>query len=158
MINEEASSAVVALTFEALKLTEAEFAKAVKTYLNNKADSPVSHGKMKLKDLMQLDQGANMMEIKADCIKGFERIAGKYNIDFAVMKDKTKEPAVYQVFFKGRDQDVIAKAFNEFVKKHEKQQDRVSFAQKLQKMKEKADILNAARVVKDKHRAMEKVL
>lgn len=158
MINEEASSAVVVLSFAAAKLTKAVFVKVVKAYLKHRADSPVSHGKMKLKDLMQLDQGANMMEIKADCIKGFERIAGKYNIDFAVMKDKTKEPAVYQVFFKGRDQDVIAKAFNEFVKKNEKQQERIPFSQKLQKMKEKADILNAARVVKDKNRAMEKVL
>lgn len=158
MVNEEASTAVVVLSFAAVKLTETVLSKAFKAYLKYIADAPPSHGKMKLKDLMQLDQGANMMEIKADCIKGFERIAGKYNIDFAVMKDKTKEPPVFQVFFKGRDQDVIAKAFNEFVKKHEKQKERVPFTQKLQKMKEKADLLNAARAAKDKHCTMEKAL
>ena len=158
MINENQSKELIVLAFRAVKLTEDVMVKVIKAYLDSIPEQPVQHGKMKLKDLMQLDQGANMMEIKADCIKGFERIAGKYNIDFAVMKDKTKEPAVYQVFFKGRDQDVIAKAFNEFVKKNEKQQERIPFSQKLQKMKEKADILNAARVVKDKHRAMEKVL
>ena len=158
MVNEEVSATVVVLSFAAEKLTETVLAKAFKAYAAHRAESPPKHGKMKLKDLMQQDQGANMMEIKSDCIKGFERIAGKYNIDFAVMKDKTKEPPVFQVFFKGRDQDVIAKAFNEFVKKHEKQKESVPFTQKLQKMKEKADSLNTARMAKVRKKSLEKAL
>ena len=122
MINEEGSTVVVALTFAAAKLTEEVLKKAISSYLKQRENAPPAHGKMKLKDLMQQDQGANMMEIKSDCIKGFERIASKYNIDFAVTKDKTKDPPVYQVFFKGRDQDVLAKAFNEFVSKNEKKE------------------------------------
>ncbi len=158
MVNEDVSKTVVALSFVAAKLTETILTKAMRAYCHHRAASPPVHGKMKLKDLMQLDQGANMMEINPDCIKGFERIAGKYNIDFAVTKDKTKDPPVYQVFFKGRDQDVIAKAFNEFVSKREKQKNRIPFTQKLQKMKEKADRLNAVRMAKIKFKNLEKAL
>ena len=158
VINEEASRDVVVLSFVASRICEEVLVKAVKAYLKHRADAPPSHGKMKLKDLMQLDQGANMMEIKSDCIKGFERIASKYNIDFAVMKDKTKEPPVFQVFFKGRDQDVIAKAFNEFVNKHEKAKAREPFREKLQKLKEKADVINKARAAKVKMKTAERSL
>ena len=64
-------------------------------------------------------------------IKSFERVARKYNVDFAVKKDKTMEPPKYLVFFKGKDADVIAQAFKEFVKVNEKKQQRPSLRQKL---------------------------
>ena len=38
-----------------------------------------------------------------DNIKAFERVARKYNVDFAVKRDKTTEPPKYLVFFKGKD-------------------------------------------------------
>ena len=43
-------------------------------------------------------------------IKSFERVARKYNVDFAVKKDKTTVPPKYVVFFKGRDADAVAQA------------------------------------------------
>ena len=43
-------------------------------------------------------------------IKSFERVVRKYNIDFAVKKDKTTDPPKYVVFFKGRDADAVAQA------------------------------------------------
>ena len=58
-------------------------------------------------------------------------MAKKYNVDFAVKKDKTTEPPKYMVFFKGKDADVIAQAFKEFVKVNEKKQQRPSLRQKL---------------------------
>ena len=53
------------------------------------------------------------------------------NVDFAVKRDKTTEPPKYLVFFKGKDADVIAQAFKEFVKVNEKKQQRPSLRQKL---------------------------
>ena len=158
LINERMSQEVVVIAFRALKPTEQVFCKAIQAYLNSRGEGVVHHGKMKLKDLMQLDQGAKMMEMKADAIGGFERIAGKYNIDFAIAKDKSKEPPLFQVFFKARDEDVITKAFNEYVTKRTKKAERESFKQKLQRLQEKADILNKANIAKDKHRSVEKSL
>ena len=50
-------------------------------------------------------------------IKSFERYARKYGINYALKKDKSKEPPVYLVFFKGRDQDALNAAFREFSQK-----------------------------------------
>lgn len=74
---------------------------------------------------------AKSIEVTDSNIKSFERVARKYNIDFAVKKDKTTEPPRYLVFFKGKDADVIAQAFKEFVKVNEKKQQRPSLRQKL---------------------------
>ena len=97
MINENQSKELIVLAFRAVKLTEDVMVKVIKAYLDSIPEQPVQHGKMKLKDLMQLDQGAKMMEMKADAIGGFKRIASKYNMDFAVTKDKSKDPPLYQV-------------------------------------------------------------
>lgn len=158
MINGHQSKELIVLAFRAVKLTEDVLVKVIKAYLDSLPEQPVQHGKMKLKDLMQLDQGAKMMEMKADAIGGFKRIAGKYNIDFAITKDKSKDPPLYQVFFKARDEDVITKAFNEYVEKRTKKAEREPFKKKLERLQEKADALNKTRQLKDKHRSMEKSL
>ena len=85
---------------------------------------------------MGKDQGANTMEITENNIKSFERVAKKYNVDFAVKKDKTVDPPKYVVFFKGRDADVIAMAFKEFVHGNEKRQNRESVRDRLNRYKE----------------------
>ncbi len=54
------------------------------------------------------------IEITPKNIKSFERYARKYGINYALKKDKTKDPPVYLVFFKGRDQDALNAAFREF--------------------------------------------
>ena len=63
--------------------------------------------------------------------EGDEDVSGASETDFAVKRDKTTEPPKYLVFFKGKDADVIAQAFKEFVKVNEKKQQRPSLRQKL---------------------------
>ena len=64
-------------------------------------------------------QNAGMVniEITNRNIKSFERYARKYGINYALKKDKSKDPPVYLVFFKGRDQDALNAAFREFSQK-----------------------------------------
>ena len=107
MINEHESKEVIMLAVRAIKFGEAEFLKAVQAYLKYRQNAPPQHGKVKLKELMQMDQGATMMEIRPEGVRGFQRIAKKYNVDFSITKDRTQNPPAYQVFFKGRDQEVI---------------------------------------------------
>lgn len=86
-----------------------------------KAHQKVEHrGKMSVKELVRQNAGASSLEVDKDAIKDFERVMKKYDVDFAVQKDKSLNPPKYVVFFKGRDQDIVERAFKEFVQKHEK--------------------------------------
>ena len=88
-------------------------------------------GKCRLRNWWGEGAGASSIEITDGNIKSFERVARKYNVDFAVKKDKTTEPPKYLVFFKGRDADAVAQAFKEFVYGNEKKNSRTSVRQKL---------------------------
>ena len=84
-----------------------------------------------MKKLVGEGVGVSSIEVTDGNIKSFEWVARKYNVDFAVKKDKTTNPPKYVVFFKGRDADAVAQAFKEFVKVNEKKQQRPSLRQKL---------------------------
>ena len=64
--------------------------KAMKMYLERrKAGQQATHGKMSVKKLVGQGMGASSIEVTDNNIKSFERVARKYNVDFAVKKDKT---------------------------------------------------------------------
>ena len=132
-MQEEVTQKSIALVIRTSKLTADVLKKAMIAYLNHLKNK---HGKISVKKLMGKDQGANTMEITENNIKSFERVAKKYNVDFAVKKDKTVDPPKYVVFFKGRDADVIAMAFKEFVHGNEKKQNRESVRDRLNRYKE----------------------
>jgi hypothetical protein len=132
-MQEEVTQKSVALVMRASKLTAEVLKKAMMMYLQhqkNKTNAPV-HGKMPVKKLLGQGEGAKSIEVTDDNIKCFERIARKYNIDFAVKRDKTVDPPKYIVFFKGKDADAITQAFKEFVNENEKSRKRPSLRQKM---------------------------
>ena len=113
--------------FKSSRLTVDVLKKAMKMYLERrKAGQQATHGKMSVKKLVGQGMGASSIEVTDNNIKSFERVTRKYNVDFAVKKDKTVEPPKYMVFFKGKDADVITQAFKEFVKVNEKKRGKVS--------------------------------
>lgn len=141
-MQEEVTQKTIALVIRATRLSADVLRKAMSAYLNHRKQkmSIPKHGKMSVKKLMGRDQGANSIEVTEKNIKAFERIAKKYNVDFAVRKDKTVDPPKYLVFFKGRDADVIAMAFKEFVHGNEKKkQFRQSVRDRLNRYKESMD-------------------
>ena len=116
-MQEEVTQKTIALVFKSSRLTADVLKKAMKMYLERrKAGQQATHGKMSVKKLVGQGMGASSFEVTDNNIKSFERVARKYNVDFAVKKDKTVEPPKYMVFFKGKDADVITQAFKEFVK------------------------------------------
>ena len=141
-MQEEVTQKSIAIVIRATTLTADVLRKAMVAYLNhlkNKAIKPKEpkHGKISVRKLLAKDQGATSMEIKESNIKAFERVAKKYNVDFAVKKDKTEDLPKYVVFFKGRDADVIAMAFKEFVHGNEqKSKGRKSLRKRLNRYKE----------------------
>ena len=130
-MQEETTQKTIALAIKTSKLTASVLQKTMKMYLEHQKHKEPSHGKIPVKKLVGQGAGAKSIEVTDDNIKAFERVARKYNVDFAVKRDKTTEPPKYLVFFKGKDADVIAQAFKEFVKVNEKKQQRPSLRQKL---------------------------
>jgi ABC-type Na+ efflux pump permease subunit len=130
-MQEEITQKTIALAMRTTKLTANVLQNAIKAYLQQQKQKQPTHGKIPVKKLIGQGNGAKSIEITDDNIKSFERVARKFNVDFAVKRDKTVEPPRYLVFFKGKDADVITQAFKEFVKVNERKQQRVSVRQRL---------------------------
>ena len=134
-MQEEVTQKTIALVIKTSKLSASVLKAAMRIYLNHqKQKSQKSHGKTSVKKLVGEGVGVSSIEVTDSNIKSFERVARKYNVDFAVKKDRTCEPPKYLVFFKGRDADALSQAFKEFVKVNEKVKQRESVKQKLQKL------------------------
>ena len=73
------------------------------------------------------------MVVGDEGLRTFERIAKKYGVDFAVMKDTSEKPPVFTAFFKARDTDAMEAVVNEYSKKMVKKQERPSVLAKLHK-------------------------
>ena len=84
---------------------------------------------------MKERSGLSNIEIHDEHIHDFERIARRYGIEYAIKKERNREAPHYLIFFRSRDTDVLQTAFNEFVKKRLKIQERPSLREKLQKLK-----------------------
>lgn len=136
-MQEEVTQKTIALVFKSSRLTADVLKKAMKMYLERrKAGQQATHGKMSVKKLVGQGMEASSIEVTDNNIKSFERVARKYNVDFAVKKDKTVEPPKYMVFFKGKDADVITQAFKEFVYGNEKRKGRTSVREKLKRFRD----------------------
>lgn len=136
-MQEEITQKTIALVMKTAKLDTNVLKAAMKMYLNHhKQKVQKTHGKTSVKKLIGEGVGVSSIEVTDSNIKSFERVAKKYNIDFAIKKDKTTEPPKYVVFFKGRDADAVAQAFKEFVYGNEKKKTRVSVREKLKHFQE----------------------
>ena len=136
-MQEEVTQKTIALVIKTAKLDANVLKAAMKMYLNHhKQKAQKTHGKTSVKKLVGDGVGVSSIEVTDGNIKSFERVAKKYNVDFAIKKDKTTEPPKYLVFFKGRDADAVAQAFKEFVYGNEKKKGRVSVREKLKRLKD----------------------
>ena len=145
-MQEEISQRSITLIVQTGKMTGKVFLQAIQKYLyilkqqrqlkaRDKQLHPAYQGRMTIKELMKERSGLSNIEIHDEHIHDFERIARKYHIEYAIKKERSKESPHYLVFFRGKDTDVLQTAFNEFVKKRLKIQDRPSLREKLQKLK-----------------------
>ena len=93
-------------------------------------------GKQSVRQLVGQGAGVSNIEITDKNIKGFERTARKYGVDFAVKRDNNAQPPKYLVFFKAKDADALIAAFTEYSQKRVKQQSKPSILARLSKFKE----------------------
>lgn len=71
-------------------------------------------GKQSIQALIGQNQGVTNIDISKTDLKGFEKYARKYGVDYAITKDKSVMPPKYLVFFKARDADAMTAAFNAY--------------------------------------------
>lgn len=60
-------------------------------------------GKQSIKELIGQNQGVSSIPIEKTDLKGFEQVARKYGVDYAITKDQNVIPPKYTVFFKAKD-------------------------------------------------------
>jgi len=100
------------------KLTGKALAHAMRAYLagvpKRMRNPTEKHGKQSVKDLTKSGSKLENIEISTECVKSFERIAAKYAVDYAVMKDVSEDPPKHLVFFKSRDAVNMEAAFREY--------------------------------------------
>ena len=71
-------------------------------------------GKQSVRMLLRQNRGVSSVEIDKTNIRGFERYAKKYGIDYAIRKDNSEMPPRYLVFFKAPDVEAFNAAFKEY--------------------------------------------
>ncbi len=71
-------------------------------------------GRQTIQQLIGQNQGVTNIDISQTDLKGFEKYARKYGVDYAITKDKSVIPPKYLVFFKARDADAMTAAFNAY--------------------------------------------
>ncbi|MDE7363364.1 MAG: PcfB family protein [Ruminococcus sp.] len=96
------------ITSDILKLAMQEF-------LNGKAEKK---GKMSFSQLENKSNGKlDSIEVNNSNIGDFLNTARKYDVDFALKKDKSTNPPTYHVFFSAGRSDNFQKAFSEYADK-----------------------------------------
>lgn len=119
-MQEEVENRTVNLAISATKLTARGILRlALKglAYIRRKSresamKKPV--GKQTIQELIGQNQGVTNIDIAQTDLKGFEKYARKYGVDYAITKDKSVLPPKYLVFFKARDTDAMTAAFNAY--------------------------------------------
>ena len=139
-MQEEVENRTLTLAVNGTKFTGRMLKAAIGTYKAHRRevkqqknrDGPVvHHGKQSVKQLVGQGQGVDSIELTDPSTREFDRIARKYGVDYAIKRDRGSDPPRFLIFFKGRDNDAITAAFQEYAGKKVKKASRPSVLQKL---------------------------
>ena len=139
-MQEEVENRTLTLAVNGTKFTGRMLKAAIGKYMAHRRevkqqknrDGPVvPHGKQSVKQLVGQGQGVDSIELTDPSTRDFDRIARKYGVDYAIKRDRSSDPPRFLIFFKGRDNDAITAAFQEYAGKKVKKASRPSVLQKL---------------------------
>ena len=104
------------LTARALISGYRKFAEAHKNHSAKKAakNRKRPSGKQTVKQLIGQNQGVTSIDLAKTDLKGFEKYARTFGVDYAITKDKSGNVPKYLCFFKARDTDAMTAAFNAY--------------------------------------------
>lgn len=102
----------IALTVQAEKLTSDILKSAIQEFLSGKAEKK---GRMSFRQLeKQSNSRLDSIEVTDNNISDFLQTARKYEVDFAIKRDKSASPPTYHVFFSADKTENFKKAFTEY--------------------------------------------
>ena len=140
-MQEEVESRTVNLAITTTKLTVRTVVSAAQMYLRHRKEVAAKKldekpaGKQTVKDLIGQNQGVSSIDISKTDLRGFEGVARKYGVDYAIRKDPSQDPPRYIVFFKARDADALTAAFKEYSAEVMRKEKRPSVLKQLKKFK-----------------------
>ncbi len=161
-MQEEVESRTVNLAITTTKLTARTVVSAAQMYLRHRKEVAAKKldekptGKQTVKDLIGQNQGVSSIDISKTDLKGFEGVARKYGVDYAIRKDASVHPPKYLVFFKAKDADALTAAFNEYSAKALKKSERPSVLKQLRQIAAKIAELPGRVVNRDKKRELDR--
>ena len=140
-MQEEVESRTVNLAISTTKLSMRTIIHAGMMYLRHRKlvkdlkKNEVPSGKQSVQELIGQKQGVSSIDIAKTDLRGFEGVARKYGVDYAIKKDKSGEIPKYLVFFKARDADALTAAFTEYSGKKAKNKDKPSVIKMLRALR-----------------------
>ena len=146
MYQEDVENRACQLAVQTTRLTLREIVKALELYVRHVQNNKVSKqsgpkGKQTVKQLIGQGQGVSSIPVAETGLKDFQRVARKYGVDFAIVKDKSTMPPRYTIFFKAKDTDAITEVIKDYSAKQLKNEKKKSVREVLHKFKEKVAAL-----------------
>ena len=112
-MQEEVEQKTFNIVVSTTKLTARTILNAGKAAIQQQ-QAKMAGGKQSVRLLLRQNRGVSSVEIDKTNIRGFERYAKKYGIDYAIRKDNSEMPPRYLVFFKAPDVEAFNAAFKEY--------------------------------------------
>ena len=112
-VQEEVEQKTFNIVVSTTKLTARTILNAGKAAIQQQ-QAKMAGGKQSVRMLLRQNRGVSSVEIDKTNIRGFERYAKKYGIDYAIRKDNSEMPPRYLVFFKAPDAEAFHSAFKEY--------------------------------------------
>ena len=146
MYQEDVENRACQLAVQTTRITLREIVKALELYVRHVQNNKVSKqsgpkGKQTVKQLIGQGQGVSSIPVAEAGLKDFQRVARKYGVDFAIVKDKSTMPPRYTIFFKAKDTDAITEVIKDYSAKQLKNEKKKSVREVLHKFKEKVAAL-----------------
>ena len=109
---ESGTKKTIDLSIQAEKMTSEILKSAISEFLDGKAENK---GKMSLRQLEKKSHSKlESIEVTENNISDFLDTARKYDVDFALKRDKSTSPPTYHVFFSANKDESFNKAFSEY--------------------------------------------
>lgn len=112
---EHGTRKTIALTVQAEKITSDIFKSALNEFLSGNSQKK---GRMTFRQLENKSpSGLEKIEVNSRNIGDFLDTARKYDVDYALKRDKSTNPPTYHIFFSTGKTDNFKKAFSEYANK-----------------------------------------
>ena len=148
---ENGAKKTIDISIKAEKMTADVLKSALQEFLSGKAEKKgrMTYKQLQAKSPSKLDS----IEVSDRNIGDFLKTARKYDVDFALKKDKSTQPPTYHVFFSAAKSDSFKKAFTEYAGK---MQDKTQKRGEITREQIKKEASRAASKARQKHKQREK--